>query len=107
MEVCNAFAERVLGYPVKIEPGYHVTTRNIEGLQSGICFPDLKLLFCTSDGVRYAILSEHKWDSKIRSVQLRNYERVLVSFDVDEMRLVTIVERADQKTAIANGLSGG
>jgi hypothetical protein len=41
MEVCNAFAKRVLGYSVKIEPGYQVTTRNVEELESGKCFPDL------------------------------------------------------------------
>jgi UTP-glucose-1-phosphate uridylyltransferase len=51
------------------------------------------------DGHRYAILSEHKWDSKIRPEQLKNYGTVLDSFDVDEKRLVTIVERPDQKKA--------
>jgi hypothetical protein len=84
---------------VEIEPGYQVTTRNVEWLTSGNCFPDLKLLFRTSDGLRYAILSEHKWDSNIRRDQLSHYGTVLDSFDVDERRLVTIVERPDQKRA--------
>ena len=97
--MCDAFAERVFGHSIKIEPDYLVKTRNVEKLRTGNCFPDMKLLFRTSDGECYAILSEHKWDSKIRQDQLRNYCTVLQSLDVKERRLVTIVERPDQKKA--------
>lgn len=98
-KVCEAFVERVLGYHVEVETGYELTTRLVEPLGNRNCFPDLKLVFRTSTGVCCAILSEHKWDSEIRPDQLIDYETVLKSMKADEKRLVTIVERADQKRA--------
>src|ERR1700675_1089354 len=51
--VCEAFVEKVLGYPVEIEPGYKVDTRLVEPTATGYCFPDLKLSFSfrSSNGV--------------------------------------------------------
>lgn len=98
-KVCEAFVERVLGYHVEVETGYELTTRLVETLANKICFPDLRLVFRSSDGVRFAILSEHKWDSKIRPDQFIDYETALKSMRADEKRLVTVVERADQKRA--------
>src|SRR4029077_11692566 len=96
-KVCEAFVKSVLGYEVEIEPDYLLTTRLVEATANGNCFPDLKLIFHTSSGIRYAFLSEHKWDSDIRPDQLVCYAAVLNSLVADEKRLVTIVAHPGQK----------
>jgi hypothetical protein len=96
-KVCEKFVERVLGCHLEIQPDYVVTTRLVEAIGDSNCFPDLKLTFRTSSGVRYIFLSEHKWDSDIRRDQLLCYATVLNSRVADERRLVTIVAQPRQK----------
>jgi hypothetical protein len=101
--VLEAFINRLLGQKIDVIR-YELTTRLLGHLLDKTRFPDLQLIFEAANGEKYAIISEHKWDSDIRPGQLADYEEILRSITADHRHLVTIVVHPKQKKDAA--LSG-